>query len=167
MVLQQDTFSAMSEWYFDAILEMTLIPRFNLEPQVIAAALNITTVQAQMALETLERLQLIVKTKKGKYTLAHPNSDNCLDADYTSAANRKYQKSILEKSMAALEEVDRKKRDHTSTTLAIDTKDLPKIKEIIQKFRRDIDAFAHRPEAKLNEVYQLQVSIFPLSNQDK
>lgn len=162
-LLQQDTFASMSEWYFDAILEMTLIPRFKIEPPVIAAALGITNQQATLALETLERLNLIYKERRGKYKLLHPNSDNCLDADYTSAANRKYQLSILNKSIEALEKIDRKKRDHTSTTLAIDVKDLPKIKEIIQKFRREVDAYAHRSGARLDEIYQLQVSFFPLS----
>jgi uncharacterized protein (TIGR02147 family) len=166
-VLQQDTFAAMSEWYFDAILELTLIPRFKLEPSVIAASLGISSVQAKMALETLERLNLISKMKNGRYQLMHPNSDNCLDADYTSAANRKYQLSILNKSVEALETIDRKHRDHTSTTLAVDAKDLPRVKEIIQKFRRDVDAYVHRPGAKLNSVYQLQVSFFPLSKLEK
>lgn len=165
-LLQQDTFAVMSEWYFDAVLEMVLIPHFILEPSVISKALGVTTVQAKIALQTLERLQLIEMSKKGRYQLRHQNSDNCLDADYTSAANRKYQKSILEKSMEALEIVDRKRRDHTSTTLAIDTKDIPKVKELIQKFRRDLDSYVHRPKARLNEVYQLQVSFFPLSNQE-
>jgi uncharacterized protein (TIGR02147 family) len=166
-VLQEDTFASMSEWYFDAILELTLIPRFKMEPSVIAASLGISTVQAKMALETLVRLNLISKMKNGRFQLMNPNSDNCLDAEYTSAANRKYQLSILNKSTQALENIDRRHRDHTSTTLAVDSKDLPKVKEIIQKFRREIDAFTHRKEAKLNSVYQLQVSFFPLSKLEK
>ncbi len=162
-LIQQDAFSAMSEWYFDAILELTLIPNFNLEPKIIAKSINISNLQAKIALETLERLELLIKDEHGKYKLQHTNSINILDPDFTSAANRKYQKSILDKSLEALEKGDRKKRDHTSTTMAINKNDLPKAKELIQKFRHDLNTFLQRAEASPDEIYQLQISFFPLT----
>lgn len=162
-VIQQDAFTAMSEWYFDAILELSLIPNFCLQSDIISKSIGITNLQAKIALETLERLELLSQDAAGNYKLQHKNSINILDSDFTSAANRKYQKSILEKSFEALEKVDRKKRDHTSTTMAINNADLPKAKELIQKFRHDLNAYLQRAEAKPNEVYQLQVAFFPLS----
>lgn len=162
-MIQQDAFAVMSEWYFDAILEMSLIPHFRLEANIIAKSIGITALQAKIALESLERLELLVKDENGKYKLQHQNSINILDPDFTSVANRKYQKSVLEKSVEALETVDRKKRDHTSTTMAINIKDLPKAKEIIQKFRHDLNAYLQREDASPDEVYQLQVSFFPLT----
>jgi uncharacterized protein (TIGR02147 family) len=162
-VIQQDAFSAMSEWYFDAILELSLIPYFKLEPEIIAKSIGISELQARLSLETLERLELLYKDDTGQLKLKHQNSINILDSDFTSAANRKHQKSILEKSAEAIESVDRKLRDHTSTTMAINVKDLPKAKELIQKFRHEINAFLQRGDATPEEVYQLQVSFFPLS----
>lgn len=162
-MIQQDAFAAMSEWYFDAILELCQIPNFRLEANIIAKSIGITALQAKIALETLERLDLLTQDNKGKYKLQHQNSINILDPDFTSAANRKYQKSVLGKSVEALETVDRKKRDHTSTTMAINIKDLPKAKELIQKFRHDLNAYLQRAGAKPDEVYQLQVSFFPLT----
>ena len=163
-MIQQDAFAAMSEWYYDAILELSLIPRFKLEPAVIAKSIGITPLKAKIALETLERLELLTKDSKGQYKLTHQNSINILDTDFTSVANRKYQKSVLETSLEALESVERKKRDHTSTTIAIHMKDLEQAKSLIQKFRHDLNAFLQRDGAKAEEVYQLQVSFFPLSN---
>lgn len=162
-MIQQDAFSAMSEWYFDAILELALIPNFKMEPEVISASIGITNLQAKIALETLERLELLQKNTEGRYTLRHQNSINILDSDFTSAANRKYQKSVLEKSLDAVDSIDRKKRDHTSTTIAINANDLPKAKQLIQKFRHDLNAFLQRDGASPDEVYQLQVSFFPLT----
>lgn len=166
-LIQQDAFAAISEWYFDAILELSLIPHFKLEPSVIAQSIGITELQAKISLETLERLELLIKDKTGRYKLQHQNSINILDPDFTSVANRKHQKSILEKSIEAVDSVDRKNRDHTSTTMAIDIKDLPKAKQLIQKFRHDLNAFLQREDSKLNEVFQLQVSFFPLSQNSK
>ena len=162
-VIQQDAFSAMSEWYFDAILELTLIRNFNLDSETIAKSIGITVLQAKIALEILQRLELLVKDKAGRYKLRHQNSINILDPDFTSAANRKYQKSVLEKSLAAVDTIERKHRDHTSTTMAIRASDLPKAKELIQKFRHDLNAYLQRDEVKPDEVYQLQISLFPLT----
>jgi len=161
--IQQDAFACMSEWYFDAILELTLIPNFNLESKIISQSLGISNLQAKIALETLERLELLIKDANGKYKLQHKNSINILDSDFTSAANRKYQKSILIKSLEALEKTDRKMRDHTSTTMAINKNDLPKAKELIKRFRHDLNAYLQRAETKPDEVYQLQISFFPLT----
>lgn len=102
-LIQQDAFATISEWYFDAILELTLIPNFKLQPDIIAKSIGISTLQAKIALETLERLELITKDKSGKYKLQHKDSINILDPDFTCAANRKYQNSILEKSVEAFQ----------------------------------------------------------------
>lgn len=163
-LLQNDVFAFISEWYFDAILELTLIPQVNLNPKYISQILGITVFQATYGLELIERLGLLTKDQDGRYKLTYKNSTNILDPDTTTTAQRNYQKSVLEKSLEALESVDRKKRDHTSTTIAIHSKDLPRAKEIIKKFRYDLNTFMQRDESVLNEVYQLQVSFFPLTN---
>lgn len=161
--LQQDAFNSISEWYFDAILEMTRINGIKISPQIVASALGIARVDARMALETLERLELLQKTKNGFYSLTHSNSTNILDEDFTNAAMKKYQRKILEKSIQALENTPKPERDHTSITMAVQTQDIPAVKKMIKKFRQDIDAYAQRKSALPNEVYQLQVSFFPLT----
>ncbi|MGE3610967.1 MAG: TIGR02147 family protein [Bacteriovoracaceae bacterium] len=162
-LLQSDVFSFISEWYYDAILELTAIPHARLEPKAIAQILDITVIQATLALETLERLELLKKNDKGRYELAYKNSTNILDHNTTTSAQKNYQKSILEKSLEALETIDRKYRDHTSTTMAISLQDLPAAKELIRKFRQDLNAFMQKDQSRLDEVYQLQVSFFPLT----
>jgi uncharacterized protein (TIGR02147 family) len=163
-LLQNDVFSVISEWYYDAILEMSLIPRFNLGPEIISKELNISTIQATYALETLERLELLKINENGKYVISHKQTTNILDTETTTSALRSYQRSVLEKSLEALERVDRKKRDHSSITMAINSKDLLAAKELIKKFRRDLNAFMQRDESSYDEIYQLQISFFPLTN---
>jgi uncharacterized protein (TIGR02147 family) len=163
-LIQQDVFNSISDWYFDAILQLSLIPKIKLEPAIISTVLGITKLEAKMALETLERLDLFKKDSKGFYKKTHKNSTNILDPDFTNAAMKKYQKQILEKSLEALENIPRTKRDHTSTTIAIQKEDLPNIKKLIQKFRHELDHYLQRNVGKINEVYQLQISFFPLTN---
>lgn len=162
-LLQNDVFALISDWYFDAILEMSLVPRITLEAKTIASLLNISVLQASLALEVLERLSLLKLDAKGKYVMTYKNSTNILDPETTSSAQKKYQRAILEKSLDALENIDRRKRDHTSMTMAINGKDLPAAKDLIKKFRHDLNAYMQRHEPSMDEVYQLQISFFPLT----
>lgn len=163
-LVQQDAFSAISEWYFDAILELALIPRVRLSPAFIADALDISPTKAAEALATLERLELLKKDRTGRYRTQHEFSSNILDADFTSLAHRKYQRQVLEKSIEALQSVPRAERDHTSITMAIHREDLPEAKARIKKFRQELNQFLQRKEVQPNEVYQLHVGFFPLTD---
>lgn len=162
--IQEDAFNSISEWYFDAILQLSLIPKIKLDSNTISESLGISKLEAKLALETLERLELLKRSKTGKWVKTHKNSINYLDPDFTSAAMRKYQKKILEKSLDALESLPRTERDHTSTMMAVQKKDLAQVKELIKKFRHDLDKYLQRDGAKFDEIYQLQVSYFPLTN---
>ena len=159
--LEEDIFNRISEWYFDAILELAKLKNFDFTTPNISRYLGVNEVQVSVALDTLLRLNLIKKTKNG-YKTVHDNSTNLSSNEKTSAAMRRYQRSILEKSMEALELVDRKDRDHTSTTLAIKKSDLTKAKQIIKDFRHKLSALLQENDKDFDEVYQLQVSLFPL-----
>ncbi len=158
--LEEDIFNRISEWYFDAILELSKIKSFDFTVPNISHYLNMNEVQVSIAIETLLRLNLLKKTKNG-FKIVHENSTNLSSNEKTSAAMRKYQRSILDKSVEALESVDRKNRDHTSTTLAIRKSDLPKAKQIIKDFRYKLTTLLQEND-NFDEVYQLQVSLFPL-----
>jgi uncharacterized protein (TIGR02147 family) len=157
--IEEDVFASLSNWYLDAILELTRIADFKLEPKNVARVLSISVVQAKLAIETLLRLKLIDQ----KMRLSHSHTTNILDPEFTSVAQRQLQKAILQKSLEAVDQVSRTRRDHSSVTMAVNTNDMPKVKELIQKFRRDLDRFVQREGTEPDEVYQLQVSFFPLS----
>jgi len=164
LALQKDAFSLMSEWYFDAILELCRIPHSTLSPKTITKKLGISAVKAKLALQILLRLELLEKTNKG-YRLLTPDTTNILDPDTTTGAQNRYQTSILEKSKEAIESVSIQKRDHTSLTLAIAEKDVPKAKELIKKFRREFDRLLGTSTP--DQVFQLHIGFFPLTNEDK
>ncbi len=160
--LEEDVFANLSTWYFDAILELVRVKDFKLEPKSIAKALKISTVNAKLGLETLMRLKML-ENLSGKIRLSHVSTTNILDPEFTTAAQKTLQKAILQKSIEAIDQVERPKRDHTSMTMALNTKDLPRVKELIAKFRRDLDRYVQREGIEPDEVYQIQVSLFPLS----
>jgi uncharacterized protein (TIGR02147 family) len=101
--------------------------------------------------------------KNGDWKDTSRFNSNTLDSKSTSIAMRKYQKQILEKSIEALEALPRTDRDHTSMMVCGNQKDLAKAKEMITSFRRKLAEFLQRKNSAGDNVYQLSISIFPIT----
>jgi|SRR6185312_4131989 len=165
VLLGEDVFARISLWYFDAIIELSKIQGMQMTADSVAKYFGLSKDKAKDAIHTLIRLGLLVETKKG-FQPRYFQSTNLESAEQTSVAMREYQKSILEKSLESLQTVDRKDRDHTSITLAIRKKDLARVKELIGKFRQDLNIYLQGDETNFDEVYQLQIGFFPLKKND-
>jgi uncharacterized protein (TIGR02147 family) len=73
---------------------------------------------------------------------------------------------LLELSKRAVQEIDVKRRNHTSATICFDPADLNDAIEAIAKFRRKF-AQDFQPRKKGKTVFQLQISFFPLTKHEK
>jgi len=160
--LALDTYSVISDWYHYAILEMTHLENFRADPKWIAKSLGVTKSEVNIAVERLQRVGLL-KIENGIWldTTSDGHATN-IQGDLTSAASRKLQRQILEKSIRALDEVPIAQRNHTSMTMAISPEDLPEAKEKITRFRRDLCSFFEK-RGKPTQVYQLAVSLYPVT----
>ncbi|MBK7959780.1 MAG: TIGR02147 family protein [Bdellovibrionales bacterium] len=162
--LTLDVFMTISDWYHDAILELTHIKSFRGDYKWIATKLGITTIEVRLACERLQRLDLLSISKGGVWVDLSRNNTTNISNDLTNAALRKLQRSILELSQTALENLPRTQRDHTSLAVSIQTSDLPEVKEMIKQFRYSLAAFLERKSASPDAVFQLAISFFPLTN---
>lgn len=162
--LALDTFAVISDWYHYAILELTYLDDFQTDAQWISQRLGITKSEVNIAVERLLRMQLLKKTPKGKWIDASENGElTHLTPSETSDAARKYQCQLLELSKKAVQEVPLAKRNHTSATLCFDPEDLQLAIAKIAEFRRSFARELQPKKAK--DVYQLQISFFPLTKQ--
>ncbi|MNL30871.1 hypothetical protein D3C87_1526320 [compost metagenome] len=135
---------------------------FKSDAQWISQRLGITKSEVNIAIERLLRLGLLKKSPQGKLTDASESGElTSLNSQVSSDAARKYQIQLLELSKKAVQEIPREQRNHTSATMCFDPEDLPQAIARITEFRR---AFARdfQPR-KAKEVYQMQISFFPLS----
>jgi uncharacterized protein (TIGR02147 family) len=159
--LSEDAFIAISDWYHYAIMELIQTDSFNPDHRWIARALRISVSEVNVAIERLVRLKLIVESEDGtwKLTGSHTNiSGNLRDAAY-----RNLQKQILTQALEALEDVPIEMRDQSSMTMSIDSGRLALAIEMITKFRRELCVFLESGEKK-DEVYQLSISLFPITD---
>ena len=160
-ILTLDTFAIISQWYHDAILDLMKLESFVPDIHWIAEALEISPTEVHSAVERLVRCELIEITDNG-WKLLEPVSDVFVD-DFTVAGLKKLQRDVLDISKEKIESCSIDKRYHSTMTLAINVEDIPKAKNMLREFRAN---FCKTLEGagNLNDVYELQVGFFPLTN---
>lgn len=157
-----DHFAMIADWYHYAILEITHVEGFKSDADWISQKLGINKIQAQDALERLERLEMLTKDEKGQYRNTS-GSNTTISSEFTAAAFKKLQKQILLQALDALENIPFEARDQSSITMAINPELLPEAKNRIKKFRRELCAFLEDSGRPRKQVYQLSTSLFPIT----
>ncbi len=162
MSLTDDEFELLSEWHHFAIIELSKTDDFESEPGKIARRLGIHVETVRDALSRLERLGFIRPTDDGFQVLS-PNT-TWSNTKKTSSARRKFQRTLIEKSLDAIDHVPFDLRENGSVTLAVNKARMPEFKEKLKSIRKELaEYFQANGESNLDEVYQLTVSFFPLT----
>ncbi len=161
--LEEDRFEVISDWYHFAILELLRVKGFKADARWVSTCLGITVPEVRAALERLRRVGMLeIREGDGKWIDISTPKTTVVTPELTSAAQKKLQRQILEKSIEAIEEVPIALRDHTAMTLAIDPAKLMDAKERIKKFRRSLSKFLSRG-SPCSEVYHLSLSLYPVT----
>lgn len=155
--LTPEIFRIISDWYHYAILQLREESDFKNDNAWIARQLNISEIEAKLAIERMLKLELITDENG----VLKRSSENLTagDSGITSSAHRKRIKQITEKSIHSLENDDIKIRNHTTMTMAIDPELMPLAKEMIQDF---MDQLSEKLQSKKKQVYELQINLFPI-----
>ena len=156
--LSIDIFKIISDWYHFAILELIFTQNFNSEPTSIADALGISLAKTNAALERMLELELI-EIVNGKIVRRETQLMSA-DQHLTTAAHRRRQKQVLEKSIESLENDPIEIRNHTAMTFAIDAKKIPEAKKKIAKFTQEMTQFLE--SGVRDQVYEMTINFFPL-----
>lgn len=157
--LDLQVFSAISNWYHHAILELTFKDDFVLNPKSVSKTLGIAEVEAKMAIERLINLKLI-KLDNKKYIKADGHLNPT--AQVISGAQRQRHKQILTKASEALDSQSIDQREFQSITMCIDPALIPEAKKRIQEFAWDL--CNHLESKKRKEIYEMSIQLFSLEN---
>lgn len=126
--LEDDHFKIISDWYYYAILNLAKIKN-QANPQWIAKRLGISKIEAEIAIERLQRLKLL-EVKKGKLV----RKSLPLNFNTPSAALRKQNKQLIKLAGESVEKIPAQKRETSSMTFAIDPALIPTAKKKIDHF---------------------------------
>lgn len=160
--LEGERFEAISDWICLALMELVRLPAFKeVAPQDrvswAAAALRADEAAISQALNKLIELGFL--EQRGR-TLA-PKRLAINPAGRPSAPVRRFHRQILERSAAALETQDSRRRDSSALVLALDPAKLDEARALTKRFRAEMDALLSSPNS--DRVYCLTVQLFELS----
>ena len=161
--LEGEAFEILSNWEHAAIHQMARFRDFRTDPGWIGKNLfpQVSSKVARKAVETLFAAGLLVRDTKGKLT--------SVDGDLATAprlfglAVRNYHRGMLELARNAIENCKPDRYHFQGITVAIPKDRVPELKEKIQEFTSDINAFCETSDKSPEEVIQINLHFFPLS----
>lgn len=162
--LQVEEIKIIQDWYHYVILELTNLKDFEPSAKWISKRLSISEIEAQLALERLVKLNLLIQKENGEYT-AMPGPISEFQQNFTSVALRLRQKQVLLRAIEAMDLYGFQDRDQSAVTIAMDTSLIPEVKDKIQKFRRSLANFIDKKSKNKTRVYEISISLFPWDNQ--
>lgn len=158
--LTEAQYSFYTEWYMPVIWELAGIPGFQDDPEWIAKRVipNITPAQVRKALTDLEQLGLLIRSEKG--LLVKSQSNLRTKDEVASTAIAQWHREMIKRAAESIDLVPREKRDISSITCSMSQGMAKKIKEKIQKFRKELLEMASQDPSP-TVVYQLNFQLFP------
>jgi uncharacterized protein (TIGR02147 family) len=151
-------------WYFIAVREMVALSGFREDPEWIAKTVNpkITPIEAKKALDELLQLGLLVRGPEGKLEQADINVSSGNEA--VSQALVSYHRAMMSRASESMDRYARELRDISAITVGIPSSSIKSLKEMVQKFRKELLEAATVKSEPSDVVYQVNFQIFPLTD---
>jgi len=154
-----------SKWYLPAVRELAARADFEDDPHWIASMLwpAIAPAEAAEALEILLSLGLLQRTDEGRVVQGELLVSTGPEVRSIVVAN--YHRTMLERASASIDAVPSDQRDISSLTLCLGADGLRRLKERVQRFRRELLDLSALEDAPV-QVVQMNFQLFPLSKAD-
>ncbi len=167
--LDEARYRYFQQWYYPMI--RSALDVFDYRGARHAAALGeacipkLTAIQVQNAVEALLQLGLAYERKDGRIvpTEAHLKTKE----HWLSASISDYQGSIAELARKSIAETPKEKRDISTLTMALDSSQIDKIRNILAETRKAIvNVVNAMPSQVCDSVYQLNFQLFPMMKKE-
>lgn len=149
------------DWYYPAIREIVTLTACDGSAAWIAGHLGIATADAARAIDTLVAIGYLKRAGDGKLVRSEPSVRTARNKVYPMLLGAWHMK-MLEQAFRAIR-LGRDKRHLEGLTFAVPLALVPAIKERIQRFFRETDAFVEGETAGRDHIYHLHIAMFPLT----
>jgi uncharacterized protein (TIGR02147 family) len=160
--LSLDAFKMISDWYHIPILEMTALPRSQFNPRTIAKRLGISPIEAETAIERLQRLALLEKSKDGTFRKTYV--DGIFESEQANAGLRQFHRKMLQLASDALETQSNTQKVVSSETFGFDPSQVEEVRKLTRKYLSKVVNLANSA-TRQREVYHLGVQFFRLTRE--
>lgn len=161
--LKRDQYLFFSEWYHTAIL--CALEGFDCKRNYreLGAHLrpSIQALEAKESIQLLERLGMVARNAQGFWKSTNQNFTT--GKQWQSAAIQQFQHTAIQMGAEAIERFDKQERDISTLTLSMSPSLLEEVRLLAEDFRRTVARLCNQSE-NTNQVYQLNVQLFPLTH---
>jgi uncharacterized protein (TIGR02147 family) len=157
--LSEDSWQLIADWYYFAILELTKLSSCDSSHSYFSKALGLPQQVVSDAIARLLRSNLL---KRAKGRLVATNANVAVgDSGMPNDAIRLGHKQTLERAIHAIYNQNLEQRHFSSINFVMSRDALPRAKELIRNFRRELAAEVRKFPAA-DRVYTLSVQLFDL-----
>lgn len=161
LLVDQKYFSFLSHWQNIVILEAVNMHMFEADPGWLSRRLNIDEVTARESLDLILELGLIERNELGVWISRWGEKTTQYSETVDEPAFRNLQLELLDLAKHSIMEQSSTRKSHSAYISAIDSDLIPLLQEEVKKFRRHIAKIIKEKSKKKDDVYTLQVSLFP------
>jgi uncharacterized protein (TIGR02147 family) len=160
--LEADQYDYFGNWYNAVIRELAAMFDFKENYELLGRCVRppITAREAEKSVELLMRLHLLKRRPDGTYEQA--DAALATSPDIGLLAVRQFNREMVLKAAAAVDELDREKRHVSGLTFTVSPAMYKMICTEISVFKDRIVSLVNRDDAGCG-VYQLNVQLFPVS----
>jgi len=165
--LSREQLQVMGHWLHYAILALLDLPEFKPDPNWIAHRLNVTVEAVREAWDLIVRIGMIAQNDQKRWVQTTGPHLSTLAIPGTSKALKNLQLDFLELSKMALMNCPIEERSHSGLTVAFDSRQIDFIKTSINRLRKSLHQRIRKCSKEPDSVYQVSISFFPLSEQNR
>jgi len=155
-------------WYYAAIRSLLEYFDFSDDYRALARQLSpkISVSEARESITLLEKLHLIERNKAGRYV---PTENHITTGEsWHSLAIKQYQEETIRLSVESMKRHHKTKTDISTITMSMNREGMPEIRDILKECRQKIIGVVNRfPPEDIDTLYQLNMQLFPLVDEDK
>src|SRR3989338_3476205 len=129
---EKEQYAYLSQWYYPAILELIQLSNFQEDPKFADNNVGnqVSIREAKEALDVLLEIGFMKRNEGGNLVPAHPHLTTGEEA--RSLASFSFHEQVLEKAKVALNQQKSEEREFAAITMALNKKQLNRIKEMIR-----------------------------------
>jgi uncharacterized protein (TIGR02147 family) len=164
--LKEGQYHFFSVWYYVLIREMVGLTHFKEDYEWMAQQIQpaITAAEAKKAVDELTQLGLLERDNENRLRQSQNNIGT--PDEVTASSITKCLREFMNRASESIDTVPREKRDISAVTFVTSEETVKRIKEKIQKFRKEILEMAAESLTPDN-VYQLNFQFFPLTSEEE
>jgi uncharacterized protein (TIGR02147 family) len=165
--LDSQQYEYFSEWYHAVVRELATHAGLGYNPELISRSIipAVSPAKVRKSIALLKYLGLIYEGPDGRWHA----SDKVVSSEFEvqSVALKNYHIGMLKQAAAALENIPRKEREFQGLTISASRKTFLRMKERIRAFADELLAMAASETEKPDEVYQINLQMFPFARPEE